>query len=242
MTGPDQGGDFPSTKWTLIARSLDLDSSAVSEAFAWLCQEYWYPLYVYIRRKGHGPEDAQDLTQEFLACLLEKGSLGSVDRSKGKFRAFLLACCKHFLANERDRRNTLKRGGGRAPISIDTHDAERRYLDEPIEAHTPESLFERRWALTLLDHALERLHAEYAAKGNADLYERLRTTLAGEPGAETYARIGEQFGMAEEAVKKAAQRLRARYRDVLREQIASTVNTPEEVEDELLGLRAALRY
>ncbi|MGE3817818.1 MAG: RNA polymerase sigma factor [Isosphaeraceae bacterium] len=243
MTGPppNHGAEFPSTRWTLIARARGLGASEVDEALSWLCREYWFPVYAYIRRRGHDPDQAQDATQEFFTRLLEKRFLGSVDPSKGKFRAFLLSCCKHFLANERDRRQATKRGGGRASVSIDSHDAERRYFLEPVESQTPESLFDRRWALTLLDNVIAQLGREYHAKGKGELFELLKASLAGELEAPTYTRIGEALGLREDAVKKAAQRLRARYREVLRERIADTVSSPTEVDEELRFLRDALR-
>jgi RNA polymerase sigma-70 factor (ECF subfamily) len=234
------GPSFGSTHWSLILAARDRGAPEAESALAALCGAYWYPLYAFIRRRGHDPERAADLTQGFFARFLEKDDLRSVDPSKGRFRAFLLAACKHFLANAHDQEVALKRGGGRYPVSIDRRDAEGRYLAEPAHDATPERLFERRWALTLLDRALDQVGREFHGGGKGALYDRLKVSLTGAAGATPYSRLGAELGMSEDAVKKAAQRLRQRYRAVLRELIAETVDEPGQVDDEIRALFAIL--
>jgi RNA polymerase sigma-70 factor (ECF subfamily) len=205
-----------------------------------LCQSYWFPLYAFIRRQGHTADEAQDLTQEFFARLLEKDFLEAVDRDKGRFRSFLLAACKHFLANERDRARAQKRGGGRQPLPLDLRDAEARFSHEPAHTLTAEKLFDRRWALTLLDEVLARLRQEYAGKDKAELFEALRPYLVGDREKIPYARAAGQLGLTDGAVKVAVHRLRQRYRERLREEIARTVGDPEQVDDEIRELFTAL--
>ncbi len=200
---------------------------------------YWLPLYTYIRRQGESPEDAQDLTQEFFARLLEKNFLGSVDPAKGRFRSFLLASVKHFLSNQRDRARAQKRGGGQAPTPLDFSDAESRAGFQPAENQTPEKAFEKRWALTLLDRALGRLRKEYAGRRREKLFEKLKTTLTEGRGV-AYARLALELEMSEAAVKMAVLRLKQRYREVLRGEIAQTVAHESEVEDELREVFRAL--
>jgi len=231
---------FGTTHWSLILAARDRGTSQADHALAELCAAYWYPLYAFIRRRGHDPDRAADLTQGFFARFLEKDCLRSVDPSKGRFRAFLLAACKHFLANAHDREIALKRGGGRRPVSIDRRDAEGRYLCEPAHDLTPERLFERRWALTLLDRALDQVGREFHRGGKGVLYDRLKVVLTGAEGAASYARLGAELRMTEDAVKKAAQRLRQRYREVLRELVAETVEEPGQVDDEIRALFAIL--
>jgi len=237
---PLQAGQFPSTHWSIVVTARDRASPQARDALAALCRAYWYPLYAYVRRQVGSDDRALDLTQEFFARLLEKDFLSTVDREKGQFRAFLLACCKHFLANVRDHEGAQKRGGGVAPLSLDLGSAVERYRREPTHELTAEKLFERRWALTLLDTALERLSEEHRQDGKSELYEHLKVALLGAYEALSYAQIGSALGMSEAAVKKAAQRLRQRYREVLREQVAATVQGPDEVEDEIRALFAVL--
>jgi RNA polymerase sigma factor (sigma-70 family) len=231
-----QGGQFQTTHWSVVLAARDRATPEGRGALAALCAAYWYPLYAFVRRRGHDPERAADLTQEFFARLLEKDYLRSVDRAKGRFRSFLLAACTHFLANQRDRATARKRGGGHAPVSIDLRGAEGRYLAEPAHDLTAERLFQRRWALTLLDGVLERLGGESRREGKGPLYDRLKVVLVGAGGAVPYAQVGRELGMTEAAVKKAAQRLRRRYRELLRERIAETVEEPGQVEDEIREL------
>jgi RNA polymerase sigma-70 factor (ECF subfamily) len=234
------GPSFGTTHWSLILAARDRATPQADDALAELCAAYWYPLYAFIRRRGHDPDRAADLTQGFFARFLEKDYLSSVDPSKGRFRAFLLAACKHFLANAHDQEVALKRGGGRRSVSIDQREAEGRYLCEPAHDLTPERLFERRWALTLLDQALDQVGREFHRGGKGVLYDRLKVVLTGAASAAPYAWIGAELGMTEDAVKKAAQRLRRRYREVLRGLVAETVDEPGQVDDEIRTLFAIL--
>jgi RNA polymerase sigma-70 factor (ECF subfamily) len=231
---------FGTTHWSLILAARDRDAPQADEALAALCAAYWYPLYAFIRRRDHDPDSAADLTQGFFARLMEKEFLRSVDPSKGRFRAFLLAACKNFLANERDRAVALKRGGGRCAVSIDRRDAEGRYRSEPTHDLTPERLYERRWALTLLGQVLDQLDEEFHQAGRGAFYDRMKVILTGAEGADSYAQVGAALGMTEAAVKKAAQRLRLRYREILRARIAETVEDHGQVDDEIRTLFAVL--
>jgi RNA polymerase sigma-70 factor (ECF subfamily) len=234
------GGRFTTTEWSLVLAAAGRDDVRGREALGRLCQVYWYPLYAFVRRQGHGPQDAQDMTQEFFLRLLEKDYLGDVDRLKGKFRSFLLAALKHFLSKQRARDRTLKRGGGRALLPLDTLSAEDRYRREPEVNATPERLFERRWALTLLDRVLTRLSEEYDTTGKRAVFAQLQGCLTGGRDSPPYAELAVKLGMTEGAVKVAVHRLRQRYRGVLRDEIAQTVADPAEINDEIRQLFAAL--
>ena len=214
-------------------------SPEASRALATLCETYWFPLYAFVRRAGYAVEDAQDLTQEFFARLLTQRLLMKVDRQKGKFRSFLLATLKHFLADQRDRTHAQKRGGTHSIISFDSLDAETRYRLEPASDLTPEKMFEKQWALSLLEQVLSRLHAESVALGRPELFEALKDTLTG-VRLTTYAAIGIELGMTEGAVKVAAHRLRRRYRTLLREEIAQTVTSSDEIGEEIRYLLSCL--
>jgi RNA polymerase sigma-70 factor (ECF subfamily) len=231
---------FATTHWSLVLAACGQPSPQARDALADLCRAYWYPLYAFIRRTGHDAGAAEDLTQEFFARLLEKGWLGQADREKGRFRSFLLTACKHFLANERHRAQAQKRGGGITHVPIDFHGANERYAHEPVEAVTPERLFERRWALALLDHVLSELRAEYTASGKERLFDVLKTRLGGASDALPYETVAAELGLSEGAVKVAAHRLRQRYRDRLREAIARTLDDPTAVDDEIRHLFAVL--
>jgi RNA polymerase sigma factor (sigma-70 family) len=207
---------------------------------AFLCETYWYPLYAFVRRAGRGPEDAQDLTQEFFRRLLGMEYLKAVDPARGRFRSFLLSALKHFLANEWDRESAQKRGGGKPLISLDDAEAEARYSLEPVECSSPDKLFERRWATTLLDRVLARLRQEYQDTGKGALYGALKECLTFESVAPPYVDIAARLEMTEGAVKVAVHRLRARYRELLREEIAQTVSTAAEVEEEIRYLCTVL--
>jgi RNA polymerase sigma-70 factor (ECF subfamily) len=233
------GGRFLTTHWSLVIAAQDRHSPQAQEALGSLCRTYWYPLYAFIRRQGHDADEAQDLTQEFFARLLEKDFLAAVDRAKGRFRSWLLAACKHFLANERDRARAQKRGGDRVLLSIDLAAAEPRYGGEPAHDETAERLFERRWALALLEQVLARLRDDYAAAGKGLLFERLKFALTGDRGAVAYRPLGVELGLSEGAVKVAIYRLRQRYRELLREEIARTVHDPGHVEEEIQDLFTA---
>lgn len=206
-----------------------------------LCRAYWYPLYAYVRRKGHGAVDAQDLTQEFFAQLLERNYLSVADRNRGKFRSFLLGSLEHFLAREWTKAHAQKRGGGCTSLSLDHADAERRYLLEPAHGLTAERIFDRRWATALLDQAMARLRQECREGRKSELFDSVQGILAGERGDASYADLGEQLAMSEGAIKVAVHRLRKQFGELVRDEIAQTVATPEEVEEELHDLFAVLR-
>jgi RNA polymerase sigma factor (sigma-70 family) len=233
-------GRFATTRWTLVVAAGAQTRPESRAALAQLCETYWYPVYAYVRRRGHSADDAADLTQAFFAELLEKQSLAAADRDRGRFRAFLLTVLKRFLGHERDRARAQKRGGGRRVVSLDISAAEGRYQLEPAHDATPDRLFERRWALTLLEQVLARLADDYAARGKSDLFEHLKVFLTGSSGAPPYAEVAAGLGMTESAVKVAVHRLRQRYRDLLHEEIAATIAGPEDVGDELSRLMAAL--
>ena len=236
----DKAEQFSTTHWSLVVQAGDKHHAAASQALAALCDRYWFPLYAFVRREGHGEHDAQDLTQAFFARLLEKGDLRDVDPARGRFRSFLLASVRHFLSNARDRRRTLKRGGGHAIVSCVLAGAVRRYAKEPVDRWTPEALFHRRWALEALQAVLVRLRLEWNDPGRREFFAAVEEGIAGEP-ARPYAEVAEQLGMTEGAVKTAMHRLRRRYREFLREQIAETVSDPSLVDDEIRDLFAALR-
>jgi RNA polymerase sigma factor (sigma-70 family) len=232
------GAQFHQTRWSIVLAARGSDAAQARDALGKLCAAYWYPLYAFVRRQGHGAHDAEDLTQGFFARLLEKDWLGGVDRERGRFRSWLLAALKHFLANEWDKARARKRGSGHAPLSIDAAVGESRYAHEPTDNATADKLYDRRWALTLLEQVLARLRAEFSAAGKAELFEALKPTLTGEKAP--YAGIAARLGMSEGAVKVAVHRLRDRYRDLIRAEIAETVETDAEVDDELRHLLAAL--
>jgi RNA polymerase sigma-70 factor (ECF subfamily) len=220
--------------------AADRDGPEARAALAELCAAYWFPAYALIRRNGHDPDAALDLTQDYFACLLEKPVLAAADRRKGRFRAFLLTDCVHFLANAHDRAARLKRGGDRTFVPIDAVAAEGRYHAEPAHDLTPERLFERAWALTLLAAVFDALRAEFAAAGKLREFEELKAVLEQGRGAVAYAEIAARLGTSEGAVKVAVHRLRKRYKALLRERIAATVDDPAEVDDEIRALFAAL--
>jgi RNA polymerase sigma-70 factor (ECF subfamily) len=240
LSAPAVSERFATTHWSVIVAARDGDALQARDALAALCQTYWYPLYVYIRRQGHSWDEAQDLTQEFFARLLEKESLRLVDPAKGKFRSFLIAACKHFLANERDRARAIKHGGGQVFIPIDGKAAESRFQAEPAHAQTPEKAFERRWALTLLNQVLGRLRAEFEGADKSRLFDRLKGFLLKDKSAGGYGQAAQELGMTEGAVKVAVHRLRQRHRELLREEIAQTVHDPGQIDEEIRDLFHAL--
>ena len=231
---------FATTHWSVVLAAREPDAPQAAAALEKLCRTYWYPLYAYLRRRGCGEHDAQDLTQGFFAHLFERDWLQSVGREKGRFRSFLLAALNYFLADQRDRASAQKRGGGRQVISFDAHEAEERYKLEPVDESSPDKLFERRWAVTLLDQVLARLAQEFSDAGKLELFNRLKPFLVEGTGEKTYAETAREGGMSEEALKKAVQRMRRRYHQLFREEIAQTVASPEEVEEELRHLCAVL--
>lgn len=235
------GSLFATTHWSAVLAAGDPASPQAAAALETLCRGYWYPLYAYVRRSGHSPQDAEDLTQEFFCRLLEKNSLAQAAHERGRFRSFLLTSLRNFLTNEYHRGARLKRGGGQSMISLDSTAAEDRYLAEPMDTATPETLYEQRWALTLLENALARLREEYAANGRGPLFDLLKERVWGERNATSYADLAAQLDLTEEAVKKAVQRLRQGYRAKLRAEIAHTVSTVAEIEEELQYLARLLR-
>jgi RNA polymerase sigma-70 factor (ECF subfamily) len=234
-------GQFVTTRWTqVVAAGRPADSTHVRAALEQLCRTYWFPIYAFVRRQGHTPHDAQDLTQEFFAQLLERNALGAADRERGRFRSFLLATLKNFLRDEWDKLRAQKRGGGRSILSLDAADAESRYALEPVDSLTADRIFERRWAMLLLNRALERLRAEHAAADKLAQFEALKASLAGSREAQPYSELAARLGLSEGAVKVAVHRLRQRYREVIRAEIAETVASEAEVEAELKHIVAVL--
>jgi len=232
---------FGTTSWSNLARAQGGDDELARAALEKLCQSYWYPLYVYVRRRGYKAEDAEDLTQAFFFQVLEKNYLGAVDRRKGKFRSFLLAALNHFLSNERDFRNAEKRGGGKKLISLDEQAAEERYQHEPFTEVSPEVIFEQRWANTVVEQAQQCLREEYKAAGKSELFDALRTFLTEGAGSGDYTQVAPRLKMSPATVAVAVHRLRQRFGEVIREEIAKTVARPEEVEPELRHLVEVLQ-
>lgn len=216
------------------------EPNEVGIALEKLCRTYWWPLYAFVRRRGYAAHDAQDLTQEFFARLLAKDTLRAVDRSKGKFRSFLLAALEHFLANEWRRSKTQKRGGKFTFVSIDDDSAEQPYHQVPASNLSPEQVFEQQWAMTLFDQTLSRLRDEFVATGKEMQFETIKIFLTGEKQAAAYLEMATKLGTTEAALKMAVSRMRHRYREILRTEIANTVSSPDEVDEELRSLRAAL--
>jgi len=223
---------FATTHWSVVLAAGQSADKQASEALEQLCRAYWYPLYAYVRREGYNPTDAQDLTQGFFARLLAHDSLAQVGPQKGKFRSFLLAALRHFLSDQRDRARAVKRGGGAEVLSLDAQEAEERYRLEPVDRLDAERMYERRWALTLLERALTRLRDETAAAGKVDAFEALKDFVAGENDI-SCAEAAAQLGLTESAVKSAVHRLRQRYRELVREEVAHTVDDPAEIDAEL---------
>jgi RNA polymerase sigma factor (sigma-70 family) len=231
---------FSTTHWSVVLQAGQEHSPQTAEALESLCRAYWYPLYAYVRRQGHLPHDAQDLTQEFFSRLLERKYLRLADRSRGRFRTFLLTSLKHFLINEWNKANRGKRGGGRQIISLDVEETETRFLAEPADDRSPDKAFERRWAIVLLDRVLDQLQDEFAAAERGRVFLELKSFLTGEENESPYAEIGGRLGMTEANVKVTVHRLRRRYRELLRAEIARTVDGPEAIDEEMRELFAAL--
>ena len=231
---------FATTRWTLVLEAGRKSSPQSERALGELCQIYWYPLYAYVRRKGRSKEDAEDLTQAFFERFLEKNYLEGLAAEAGKFRAVLLASLKHFLANEWDKSLRQKRGGGALHFSLDWKNADERYQIEPADATSPDRIFDRAWALALLERVIARLREESQAAGKLLLFEQARGYLMFDESAIPYAQVGESLKMDEGAVRVAVHRLRKRYRELLREEIAQTLTDSAQVEEELRSLRAAL--
>jgi len=231
---------FTATHWSVVLAASGGDSARARAALEVLCRAYWYPLYAFVRRTGQSPHDAEDSVQSFFALCLEKNYLAAAEEAKGRFRSFLLLALKRFLAKERDKSRARKRGGGQKPIALDGLTAEERYALEPAELMSADKLFERRWALTLLEQVLCRLREEQAAAGQLAAFEQLKEFLLAGGRGTPYAELAGQLGIGEGAVKVAVHRLRQRYRELLQEEIANTVASPEEAEEERRYLMAIL--
>lgn len=246
VTQPDPNPDtvhagarqFVTTHWSVVLRAGGEASAQSAAALAELCRAYWYPLYVFVRRQGHSPEDAQDLTQEFFARLLEGDALKTADPQKGRFRSFLLTMLKRMLVSEWRREHRQKRGGDAVVFSLDEHEAEERYQFEPADSVTPETVFERRWAETVVDRVLARLEAEY--RGHTLGFANLQPYLVEDKGSAPFAQTAGRLGVTESALKAVVYRLRVRYGEIFREEIAHTVEQPEEVDGEIRHLLAVL--
>jgi RNA polymerase sigma-70 factor (ECF subfamily) len=240
MTGDPSAARFPTTCWSRIVAARGPVTDEAREALSQLCAAYWYPLYAFIRRTGHGPEEALDLTQGYFARLLERGNVAAADAAKGRFRAFLRADCGRFLADRRAHDRAAKRGGGVAPPAIDARDAEGQYQLEPAHEHNPERLFEREWALALLEGVLATVRREYETSGRGETFEVLKGVLEAGSSPISQAEMAARLGTSEAAVQVAVHRLRKRYREALRAAIAATVADESEADDELKALFAAL--
>jgi len=230
---------FATTHWSVVLAAGDGTDSQAASALEKLCRRYWYPLYAYVRRQGRGPEEAQDLTQAFFAQLLARGSLGTVSREKGRFRSFLLAAMNHFLADEWDRAHRQKRGGDAKVIPLDALEAEERYRFEPVDRLDAARLFDRRWAMTVLDQAISRLETEFADRPK--VFGELQSFLVGDGNGRTCADAAAELGMTEVAVRATISRMRKRCRELVRQEIAQTLASISDVEEEYRALLAALR-
>ncbi len=229
---------FPTTRWGSVAEAADPARPGAGDALAEICRRYWYPVYSFIRSRGHSADEAADLTQDYFARLLEGRLLAEADSRKGRFRTLLRTDCGYFLSDQRDRRRAHKRGGSAEPLPLDVEDAERRYRLDPPGGRDPASLFDRAWALEMLGRALDRLGREEAEAGRAAAFERLRAVLTDGPRAVPYAALAEGLGTTVSAIQSAVQRLRRRYRLALRAEVAATLGGPSEadVDDEILAL------
>ena len=239
--GLGQNDQFTTTHWSVVLAARQTDSPAASAALEQLCQIYWYPLYAFVRRQGSSPQDAEDLTQAFFERVLEKCYLADVAQSNGRFRDFLKAALKHFLADCRDRERAAKRGGGKTIIHLDALTAEERYRLEPADALTPDTRFDRDWALTIVQNAVEGLRKQYAADGKTEVFEHMKSQLPGAVTSLPQAEIARRLGKTEEAVKAEASRFRRRFRDLVRVEIHHTVAGVPEIDEELRYLSEVLR-
>lgn len=235
-----RAGRFATTRWSLVLAAGQKTNARSAEALASLCEMYWHPVYAFIRRQGYRPEEGTDLTQEFFVRVLEKHYFHDADSARGRFRAFLCASIRHFLSNERDRARTLKRGGHQPPISLDVETAEGTYRIEPRDDLTPEKLFDRRWALILIERVLARVREEHVSTGKAELFDQLKGFLTGDSEGVPYADVARGLGMTEGAVKVAVHRLRRHFRDTLVREIAETVSDPADIDAEIEYLLKAV--
>ncbi len=232
--------DFLTTHWSIVLRAGRSDDADARDALAFLCQRYWYPLYVFVRKKGIESDRAEDLTQEFFARLIEKQTLERAAPSRGRFRAFLLTSMQNFLANEWDHANAQKRGGGRRLLSLDVESGELKLRVELAHDLTAEKIFDRAWAVQLLELVVARLRGEFEAKDKAAEFEILQSFLSGKKADASYEQAATDLGLSLDATRQAAHRMRKRYREILRAEVAETVAGEEEIEDEIRGLFAAL--
>jgi RNA polymerase sigma-70 factor (ECF subfamily) len=238
---PGASGEFPVTHWSAVFAAGKGGTPRAEAALAEFCATYWYPLYAFARRKGHQPADAQDLTQGFFAYLIEARFVAKANPEKGRFRSFLLGCFIHFMASEKERSQTLKRGGGRLIVPLDPQQAEARLAQEPSPEASPERLFDRYWALAVLDAALAHLEAEFRKSGRTALFQQLQPFLQGDAGGPSYTEVAHRLGTTEGTIKVSVHRVRRRYRELLRTVVSQTVDSPVEVDAELAHLMAALR-
>jgi RNA polymerase sigma-70 factor (ECF subfamily) len=237
---PGNEAAFVTTRWTDVFRAGDTSGEGAETALARLCQGYWYPLYAFVRRQGHPPEEAEDLTQEFFARMIEKRWVSDADPARGRFRSFLLTALKRFLANEWHRARTQKRGGDQTFLTLDRDTAEARFQQEPADENSPDKAYDRAWALSLLAAVLDKLGEEQRNAGQTAQFEFLKPCLAGLGTEQPYDQIAARLGMTEGAIKTAVHRLRRRYRDLLRQEIAGTLEQDSEVEAEMRHLMEAL--
>jgi len=235
-------GRFATTHWSIVLRAGKPKAQGYQDALQTLCQSYWYPLYVFIRRQGYTNQQAEDYTQAFFCRILEKKVLGMADSKRGKFRSFLLSTLKHFLADEHDRARAQKRGGGRTILSIDFEGADNQYVLEPADTLSPEKLFDKSWALTVLERTMTRLKTELASQDKQELFEHLKIYLTAGKGAISYRDKAAQLDMTEGNVRTAVHRLRRRYRKLLRDEIAQTVTNEGQIDEEIDELFNALAY
>lgn len=232
---------FATTRWSAVLAAGKPGSERSVEALDQLCRTYWFPLYAWVRRQGCSPHDAEDLIQGFFARLIGKGDLADVDPDRGRFRSFLLASLKHYMANERDKLRAWKRGGRHSLVPLETDVAEARYGAEPVDTLSADRIYDRRWALTVLDQVMVRLRAEFRDRDKEHLFDELKTCLTADRHELPYANLARQVGLSEGAIKVAIHRLRRRYRELLRDEIAQTVGDPATVEEELRDLMHVLR-
>jgi len=235
------GAAFATTHWSVVLAASEADSQLAGQALERLCSSYWYPLYSYLRRWGQSPQDAQDLTQSFFVQLLDQKGLRTVNPSKGKFRSFLLASLKHYVANARDRAGALKRGGAVSFISWEEAGAEERHRQAESLSLPPDKAFDQTWATTLLEQVLAKLRADYVEAGQGGLFDALQVYLTGDKGAVPYAAMAARLNLGESALKMSIQRLRRRFGELLRAEVAHTVSTPAEIDEEIRALFAAAR-
>jgi DNA-directed RNA polymerase specialized sigma24 family protein len=239
--GGARASHFPTTSWSLVLAAAANPTPHSRGSLATLCRAYWQPIYAFVRRKGYDRDQAQDLTQAFFAVVLEKNYLGDADRERGRFRTFLVIALKHFLANEWDKEHALKRGGGQIAVPIDPLGADAWYAPQAVEQQTPENLFERCWAVSLLERVMEKLRLEFAAEGRAEYFNKLSFLLQSRAAPNSYAALSAELGVSQGALRVALHRMRRRYMDLLRAEIAETVLSVDQIDEEIRFLMSALK-